>query len=82
MIYPHDLDSPSLPPLSGHRITSKAHTLREKLIAHEIRLIIEALQLTGGNVLRAAKYLGVSDAGLHRRIRKFGLHRYTRAGRR
>jgi transcriptional regulator with PAS, ATPase and Fis domain len=80
MIYPHDLDSPSLPPLSGHRVTSKAHTLREKLIAHEIRLIIEALQLSGGNVWRAAKYLGLSDAGVHRRVRKYGLERYTRAG--
>ncbi len=41
----------------------------------ERRLILEALELTSGSVPNAAKQLGLSEATLYRKIKKFGITR-------
>jgi len=41
----------------------------------ERQLIIKALDLTSGSVTKAAKQLGLSEATLYRKIKKFGLSR-------
>jgi two-component system response regulator HupR/HoxA len=46
----------------------------------ERKLIIQSLKETGGNILRAAKLLGLSRAGLHKKLNRYNLdpkHMYT-----
>ena len=51
--------------------TSKEETL--DLAANEKKLIIQALEMHGGNVTRAARELGIDRLALYRRIEKFGI---------
>ncbi len=40
----------------------------------EKTLIVQALQMTGGNILRAAEELGLSRAGLHKMLKRHEIH--------
>ena len=57
----------------------KTRQLAEKTIPSveqmQRQLILEALELTAGSVPKAAKHLGLSEATLYRKIKKFGLSR-------
>ena len=41
----------------------------------ERQLVLEALELTSGSVPKAAEHLGINEATLYRKIKKFGLTR-------
>ena len=48
-------------------------SLREARNAFEARLIAEVLEQQGGSVLRAARVLGLTRAGLYKKLKEFGL---------
>jgi len=60
-------------------IDAKTDEKPEKIIPSiqemERRLILHALELTSGSILQAAGHLGLSEATLYRKIKKFGISR-------
>jgi transcriptional regulator with PAS, ATPase and Fis domain len=60
-------------------INAKTDEKPEKIIPSiqemERRLILHALELTSGSILQAAGHLGLSEATLYRKIKKFGISR-------
>ncbi|MHC4476735.1 MAG: sigma-54-dependent transcriptional regulator [Planctomycetota bacterium] len=60
---------------TGRRPDQRIPSIREM----EFSLILKALELTSGSVGEAAKHLGLSEATLYRKIKKFGISRsFTR----
>jgi two-component system response regulator HupR/HoxA len=49
-------------------------TLKEQVEILEMQLIEKALILTNGNILKAARELGLSRAGLHKKLNRYQLH--------
>ena len=49
-------------------------TLKEEVEALEIQRIQQMLELTHGNILKAARMLGLSRAGLHKKLNRYHLH--------
>lgn len=49
-------------------------SLKAQVEALERRLIAEALEHTGGNILKAAERLGLSRPGLHKKLDRYHLH--------
>jgi len=49
-------------------------SLKVQVEALERRLIAEALEHTGGNILKAAERLGLSRPGLHKKLDRYQLH--------
>jgi transcriptional regulator with PAS, ATPase and Fis domain len=49
--------------------------LRERLAFYERQIIEEALDLCGWNKTQAARYLGLTRQGLHRKLNRFGITR-------
>jgi len=50
-----------------------AQSLEESLAAFEKRLLIQALEASGGNQAQAARTLGLSRPGLFKKLKRFGL---------
>ncbi|MBT8046484.1 MAG: hypothetical protein KJN67_04900 [Pontiella sp.] len=46
----------------------------------EKRMVIQALEKTGGNRTKAAEKLGISRRTLHRKLNQYGLGKETQAG--
>jgi DNA-binding NtrC family response regulator len=57
---------------------SQARPLRDLVAEYERRLIVEALEGTGGNQRRAAASLGLLPTTLHEKMKRLGL--LTRRG--
>ena len=60
--------------------THPGRVYREALVILEKPLIVEALRLTGGNQLRAARLLGINRNTLRKRGRELGLAAPDRRG--
>jgi transcriptional regulator with PAS, ATPase and Fis domain len=73
MIEPHHLESPSLRRMRQGREAGTSGDVREEIHAVEMRRIHEAMTRAGGIITRAAPLLGLSEAALRRRIRKYHL---------
>jgi two-component system response regulator HydG len=70
---PEGLDLSLLPgggPAAGERAPLP---LRERVLAYERGLVVEALRAARGNRSEAARRLGVSRVTLHDKLRRFGL---------
>ena len=60
---------------SNIEINEKPDKIIPSIEEMEQRLISEALELTSGSVTKSAEYLGINEATLYRKIKKFGLMR-------
>jgi two-component system nitrogen regulation response regulator NtrX len=69
------VDAASLGPLLAVSGEARARdlTLAESLVAHERRLLEEALIEAGGNVAAAARSLGLDRGNLHRKLQRLGI---------
>jgi DNA-binding NtrC family response regulator len=68
------IDANDLSLTSAHVRTDVASTAEPMTLDQsELGLIRNALDLSGGNILKAAEMLGLSRAALYRRLEKFGL---------
>jgi DNA-binding NtrC family response regulator len=52
---------------------AEGQSLEESLAAFEKRLLIQALQASGGNQAQAARALGLSRPGLFKKLKRFGI---------
>lgn len=50
-------------------------SLRERLLAEERGILLATLAATDWNVSKAAKLLGLTRVGLHRKLQSFGIRR-------
>jgi transcriptional regulator of acetoin/glycerol metabolism len=66
-------DHVPVPLRSGADVTTLLEDLRQKRTIGEREDVEKALRQFGGNVARAAKYLGISRAALYRRLYAYGL---------
>jgi transcriptional regulator of acetoin/glycerol metabolism len=63
---------------SGEGATTKRHpSLRELLVAHERSILISTLDATEWNISEAARVLGLTRVGLHRKLAALGIRRPT-----
>jgi DNA-binding NtrC family response regulator len=62
-------------PCTDIQIDEKPDKIIPSIPEMEQRLILEALELTSGSVPKAAGHLGLSEATLYRKIKRFGLAR-------
>jgi len=71
-----DLLSPRFhQPLPIHSlIDDHTASLKQQVESLEKHLIRQALQHTNGNILKAARELGLSRAGLHKKLNRYGIH--------
>jgi two-component system nitrogen regulation response regulator NtrX len=63
------------PLLSGARVVSADKPMSDLVEGFEKSLILSELKRTGWNVSQAAARLGVDRANLHRKMRRYGIHR-------
>ena len=59
--------------LGGIKVAPREGTLRERLEAVERVLVAETLRAQGGNKTKAAKVLGLTREGLHKKLRLLGM---------
>lgn len=59
------------PPKKFHTDEDDGRNLKEQVELLEKSLIRQALQTTNGNILKAAKLLGLSRPGLHKKLKRF-----------
>ncbi|MHC4394183.1 MAG: sigma-54-dependent transcriptional regulator [Planctomycetota bacterium] len=62
-------------PLAGAETDEKPEKIIPSIREMEYRLILQALELTSDSIPKAARHLGVSEATLYRKIKKFGISR-------
>lgn len=60
-------------PSARGSVSASLGTIRERHAEHERGKLVEALELAGGNVSRAARHVGLSRYQLLRRLAKYGL---------
>ncbi len=73
VVYPEQLPMYIKKQLKGLLLYQKKFTLKELMDETEKNLLIQALQRTSGNKVKAAKELGISRAGLYQKLEKYAL---------
>jgi Nif-specific regulatory protein len=68
--------SPRITDCLGRRYSEGDGQLRSKLACYEREIIKEALDRYGWNKTQAARHLGLTRQGLHRKLQRLGIQRY------
>ena len=71
--FPFDLSARIKPPLVGENHSNEVENLPQAVEVLEKRLLIRALEKTGGNKRRAARLLGLTERMLGYKVKQYNL---------